>query len=98
MPIDLEQDIAHENAVWNWKATEVFFRLIREQNEITADDFVRECRKIQMPSFQINRNAGILFKSMKSVGYICKTDRYKLSERGSSPLPIYVTKPDQRSD
>lgn len=91
-----DASIGRENAHWNWKATETFFKLIKEQRELTADDFARECRKVQMPPQQIAANSSVLFKSMKAQGYIRKTKNFKLSERnGSSPLPIYLTRPPE---
>jgi hypothetical protein len=96
MPKKDRADEAYDKLQWNWKSIEIFFNLIKSQAELTADDFARECRKVQMPPAQIARNSGILFKQMKAQGYIKKTKNFKLSERnGSSPLPIYLTCPNK---
>ena len=73
------------------KAVEIMFKLIKQQRELTADDFAREARKLELSPKLISR-CGCLFKSLKASGYLKATGRFKTSERnGSSPLPIYAT-------
>ena len=75
---------------WNLKGTEIMFKIMAEQSELTADDFAREARKQQMPPLIISKLSGGLIKSFKCQGYLKKTKIFKLSERNSNPLPVYT--------
>ena len=86
-----------EKARWDKAGVEIMFRLVRERQTVNADNYVAECRKIEMPPFHISRTCGPLFKSMKANGYLRKTTEYKLSERTSKPLPIYLCIKDKLS-
>jgi hypothetical protein len=81
-------DAAFDKSHWDWLAVDIFFKLINNQNLISANDFRRECRKVEMPPFHISRTAA-LFKSMKVNGYIKPTDKWVNSENGGKPLIVY---------
>ncbi|MDB6121990.1 MAG: hypothetical protein JWQ71_983 [Pedosphaera sp.] len=83
---------ADEDKVWEWKGTEIFFRLIDAYPEgFTADEFYKACRDENFPPSQIRDNAARMFKNFAASGYIKKTGKFRLSERnGSSPLPVWV--------
>lgn len=82
-----------DEAVWNWKATEIMFKLVAEYRVFTADDYYALARQIQMPPAYIAKSVSALFKSFQASGYIRKTDKFRLSNRNdSSPLPEWESK------
>jgi hypothetical protein len=82
----------HQDAVWQWKLTELIFNILSELPEFTADDVYAEARKLRVPPGQIAKHVPNLFKSFQAAGYIKKTDRFVTSKRNdSSPLPIWAS-------
>jgi hypothetical protein len=75
---------------WPKRANEFMFQLIATKPDgFTADDLHSLCVRENFPPDVIKRLSGKLFREFQSVNYIKKTDRFKLSERNSSPLPIW---------
>ena len=67
-------------------------RLIAEKpNGFTGDDFYKMCVEAHVPKGQIKKLSGKTFRQF-SVNEIEKTNEYRLSERNSSPLPVWVKK------
>jgi len=61
-------------------------------NEFTADDLYRFALELGVEETEIARLSGALLKRYQSQGfYIRKSKRFKLSERSSNPLPIWIT-------
>lgn len=88
----------NKDAVWQWKLTELVFKILNELPEFTADDVYAEARKLRVPPVQIAKHVPNLFKSFQAAGYIKKTDRFITSTRNdSSPLPIWVSQTPPRS-
>jgi hypothetical protein len=82
----------NETEVGSWpkRANEFMFDLInRKPDGFTADDFNSMCRSYNFPPDVIKRLSGKLFKEFQAADYIRKTDKYKLSDRNSSPLPVW---------
>ena len=80
----------YEKAAANKLAVDIFYRLAQERETITADDYVREARRVKMSPVQISRTCGPLFKSFRASGTLRKTSEFRISERSSKPLPVYV--------
>jgi hypothetical protein len=60
-------------------------------NEFTAQDFHEIALREGIPSEFIARYSGSLFKRYQAAFFIRKTKRFKLSERTSAPLPVWIT-------
>jgi hypothetical protein len=80
----------YEKATADKLAVDIFYRLAHERETITADDYVREARRAKMNPVHISRTCGPLFKSFRANGTLRKTSEYRISERSSKPLPVYV--------
>ncbi len=75
---------------YEFRATEIMFKLKDEFDTFTADDFYRLARAGAMPPELIKKFSGALFKRFQAAAYIRQTGEFKLSERnGSSPLPVW---------
>ena len=76
---------------WPKRANEFMFHLIdRNGDGFTADDFNSLCVSEKFPPDVIKRLSGKLFREFQAHNYIKKTNKYKLSNRNSSPLPIWT--------
>lgn len=81
-----------EMEVWAGMAEMYMQHLIETKpNGFTGDDFYKICANSGMPKPFIKRLSGKTFRQF-SVAEIQKTDEYRLSERNSSPLPVWVKK------
>lgn len=77
---------------WDLKATEVFFKVMKAQEELNADDVWREARAQLIPPQEMSKRMAPFFKRYTAAMYLKKTGRYKTSERNdSSPLPVYTS-------
>jgi len=81
---------------WPRKANEFMFHLIRTKPDgFSADDFNSLCVGAKMPPDVIKRLSGKVFREYQAANYIKKTKAYKLSERNSQPLPVWVSASEQ---
>lgn len=77
--------------VAEWRCMQIMFELMdKYPTGYSADELYREARAHNLAPYHIRQNAAKLFKQFLHSGYLVKTKTYKLSERNSSPLPIYV--------
>lgn len=77
-------ELAHE-----LQMTELFFELIGETDELTADDVRRKFATKKIPPLLIGKCIGNLIRSFYRQNYIKKTDKFILSSHCSRCLPIY---------
>src|SRR5216117_146613 len=74
-----------------WIGTQVMFELMKENEEITVDNFYDKMRGRQVESRAIGRCTPGLIRSLKAAGYLKSSGSYTISDRNDSSLiAIYL--------
>jgi len=85
-----QDDLKFEMERWKLLGWEIFGKLLVELNEVNGDDYAKSCREHNMPPHFIGKTSPSVFHSAYRQGYILKTKLFKMSDRTSRPLPIYL--------